>query len=61
MILFTKVNIYGFVKVGMKLLNVETLATRNAMRKISLNTQDFYFRNVAYTIYDESTFMEQTD
>jgi hypothetical protein len=30
-----------FVKVGMKLLNIETLVTRNAIWEISLNMQDF--------------------
>jgi hypothetical protein len=37
MILFANVNVCGFVKVGMKLLNIETLVTRNAIQEISLN------------------------
>jgi hypothetical protein len=37
----TNVNASGFVKVGMKLLNIGTLINRNAMREISLNTQHF--------------------
>jgi hypothetical protein len=39
--LFANVNVYGFVKVGMKLLNIETLVTRNAILEISLNIQNF--------------------
>jgi hypothetical protein len=40
-ILFANVNVSGFVKLVMKLLNIETLVTRNAIREISLNIQDF--------------------
>jgi hypothetical protein len=40
-ILFANVNVSGCVKVGMKLLNTETLVTRNAIPEISLNMQDF--------------------
>lgn len=39
-ILYTNVNVCGFVKVGMKLSNIETVRTRNAMREM-LNEQDF--------------------
>jgi hypothetical protein len=41
MILFTNVNVSDFVKVGMKLKNIETLVTRNTIQEISLNIQDF--------------------
>jgi hypothetical protein len=40
-ILFTNVNVYGFLKVGMKLFKVEMPVTRNSIREISLNIQDF--------------------
>jgi hypothetical protein len=40
-ILFANVNVSGFVKVGMKLLNIEMLVTRIAIREISLNMEDF--------------------
>jgi hypothetical protein len=39
-ILFAIVNVSCFVKVGMKLLHIETLVTRNAIWEISLNMQD---------------------
>jgi hypothetical protein len=41
MILFANINVSGFVKVGMKFLNVETLVTRNAIWEILLNMQEF--------------------
>jgi hypothetical protein len=37
----------------MKLLNIETQITRNFIPQILLNEQDFYFRTVGYTSYDE--------
>jgi hypothetical protein len=37
------------VEVGMKLLNIETPITRNFIRQILLNVQDFYFHKVGYT------------
>jgi hypothetical protein len=37
----------------MKLLNIETPVTRNFIPQILLNVQDFYFRKVGYTSYDE--------
>jgi hypothetical protein len=40
----------------MKLLNIETLVTRNFKAQILLNVQDFYFHEVGYTGYDEGTF-----
>jgi hypothetical protein len=43
MILYTNVNVSGFVKAGMKLFITETHVTRNAIREISLNMQDFTF------------------
>jgi hypothetical protein len=48
-ILFANVNVSGFVKVGMKLLNIEMLGTRNAIQEILLNMQDFTSCKVAYT------------
>jgi hypothetical protein len=39
--IFANVSVSGFVKVVMKLLNIETLLTRNVIREISLNMQDF--------------------
>jgi hypothetical protein len=42
-ILFANVNVSGFVKVGMTLLNIETLVTRNAIQEVSLNMQDFTY------------------
>jgi hypothetical protein len=50
----------GFVKVSMKLLNTETLVIRNAIQEISLNTQDIHFLKVAYTNYDKTTFTTQS-
>jgi hypothetical protein len=44
------------VKVGMKLLNIETQVTRNFIPQILLNKQDFYFHKVGYTSYDEGIF-----
>jgi hypothetical protein len=44
------------VKVGMKLLNIETPVTRNFIPQILLNVQDFYFHKVGYTSYDEGIF-----
>jgi hypothetical protein len=49
------------VKVGMKLLNIETPLTRNFIPQIILNVQDFYFHTVGYTSYDESIFGPQTE
>jgi hypothetical protein len=39
-ILFSNVNVSGFVKVSMKMLNIETLVTWNSIGEISLNMQD---------------------
>jgi hypothetical protein len=44
------------VKVGMKLLNIETPVTRNFILQILFNVQDFYFHKVGYTCYDEGIF-----
>jgi hypothetical protein len=44
------------VKVGMKLLNIETPVTRNFIPQILLNVQDFYLHKVGYTSYDEGVF-----
>jgi hypothetical protein len=44
------------VKVGMKSLNIEMPVTRNFIRQILLNVQDFYFHKVGYTSYDEGIF-----
>jgi hypothetical protein len=49
-------NVSRSVKVGMKLLNIETPVTRNFIPKILLNVQDFYFHKVGYTSYDEGIF-----
>jgi hypothetical protein len=49
-ILFANVNVSGFVRVGMKLLNIETLVTRNTIKEILLNMQD-YFCKVGYARY----------
>jgi hypothetical protein len=38
----------------MKLLNIETLVTRNLIPQISV--QDFYFHKVGCTSYDEGIF-----
>jgi hypothetical protein len=38
------------------MLNIETPVTRNFIRQILLNAQDFYFHKVGYTIYDEDIF-----
>jgi hypothetical protein len=40
-ILSANVNVSGCVKVGMKLLNIETLVTRNAVWEVSFNMPDF--------------------
>jgi hypothetical protein len=40
----------------MKLLNTETPVTRNFLPQILLNVQDFYFRKVGYTSYNEVIF-----
>jgi hypothetical protein len=40
----------------MKLLNIETPVTRNFIPQILLNAQDFYFRKVGYTSYEEGIF-----
>jgi hypothetical protein len=47
------VNVSCSVKVGMKLLNIETPVTRNIIPRILLNVQDFYFYKVGYICYDE--------
>jgi hypothetical protein len=44
------------VKVGMKLLNIETPVTRNVIPQMLLNVQDFYVHKVGYRSYDEGTF-----
>jgi hypothetical protein len=55
--LFTHVHFLSCsVKVGMKLLNIETPVTRNYIPQILLNVQDFYFHNVGYTSYNEGVF-----
>jgi hypothetical protein len=41
------------VKVGMKLLNIETPVPRNLLPQILLNVQDFYFHKIGYLSYDE--------
>jgi hypothetical protein len=40
----------------MKMLNIETSVTGNFIQQILLNVQDFYFRKVGYTNYDEGIF-----
>jgi hypothetical protein len=50
------VNVSCSVKVGMKLLNIETPVTRNFIPRILLNEQNFYFHKVGYTSYDEGIF-----
>jgi hypothetical protein len=45
----------------MKLLNTERPVTRNFVRHILLNVQDFYFHKVGYTSYDEGIFGPYTD
>jgi hypothetical protein len=45
----------------MKLLNIETPATRNFIRQILLNVQDFYLYKVGYISYDEGVFGPYTD
>jgi hypothetical protein len=50
------VNVSCSVKVGMKLLNIETPVTRNFIPQIVLNVQDFYFHKVGYRSYDEGIF-----
>jgi hypothetical protein len=40
-ILFTNVNVSDVAEVGMKLLNTETLVTRNTIREILLNIHNF--------------------
>jgi hypothetical protein len=50
------VNVSCSVKAGMKLLNIETPVTRNFIPQILLKEQDFYFRKVGYTSYDEGIF-----
>jgi hypothetical protein len=40
----------------MILLNIETPVTRNFIRQILLNVQDFYFHKDGYTSYDEGIF-----
>jgi hypothetical protein len=52
----TTVNVSCSVKVGMKLLNIETPVTRNFIPQILLNVQDFYFHMVGYTSYEEGIF-----
>jgi hypothetical protein len=54
------VNLSCSVKVGTKLLNIETPVTRNFIRQILLNVQDFYFHKVGYTSYDEGIFGHYT-
>jgi hypothetical protein len=55
-IYIANVNSSCSVKVGMKLLNIETPVTRNFTPQILLNEQDFYFQKVGYTSYDEGIF-----
>jgi hypothetical protein len=50
------VNVSCSVKVGIKLLNIETPVTRNFIPQILLNVQDFYLHKVGYTSYDEGIF-----
>jgi hypothetical protein len=50
MTLFTNVSVSGFVKVGMKLLNIEALVTRNVIQEASLN--------IAYSRYDKTNFVK---
>jgi hypothetical protein len=50
------VNVSCYVKVGMKLLNIETPVTRNFIPQDLLNVQDFYFHKVGCTSYDEDVF-----
>jgi hypothetical protein len=45
----------------MKLINIETPATRNFIRQILFNVQDFYFHKVGYTSYDEGVFGTYTE
>jgi hypothetical protein len=52
----TNVNVSCSVKVGMKLLNIETPVTRHFIPQILLNVQDFYFQKVGNTSYDEGIF-----
>jgi hypothetical protein len=40
-IYFANVNVSGFVRVGVKLLNTETLLTRCSTRKTCMNIQEF--------------------
>jgi hypothetical protein len=40
----------------MKLINIETPATRNFIPQILLNVKDFYFHTAGYTNYDEGIF-----
>jgi hypothetical protein len=49
---------FANVKVGMKLLNPEMSVTRNAICKISLNTQDFIPAKVAYPRYAAGSCIE---
>jgi hypothetical protein len=54
-------NVLCSVKVGMKLLHIETPVTRNFIRQILLNVQDFYLHKVGYTSYDEGIFGPLTE
>jgi hypothetical protein len=45
----------------MKLLTIETPVTRNFIRQILLNVQDFCFHNVGYTSDDEGIFGTYTE
>jgi hypothetical protein len=46
------INVSCSVKVGMKLLNIETPVTRSFTPQILLNVKDFYFHKVGYTNYE---------